>query len=130
MSAALIAAMAALGAIGGFLAGLLGFGGGVLMFPLLYYVPPLLGLVRLEAQTVAAVVISQVFFSALVGGVAHLRGGHVQGRLAFVAGAVSARRVLCRRYRLKMDFGAVPAAAIRHCHSLCLAHDVSTGSRA
>ena len=90
MSAALIAAMAALGAIGGFLAGLLGFGGGVLMFPLLYYVPPLLGLVRLEAQTVAAVVISQVFFSALVGGVAHLRGGHVQGRLAFVAGAVSA----------------------------------------
>lgn len=90
MSVALVAAMAALGAIGGFLGGLLGFGGGVLMFPLLYYVPPLLGLPRLEAQTVAAVVISQVFFSALVGGVAHLRGGHVQGRLAVVAGAVSA----------------------------------------
>jgi uncharacterized membrane protein YfcA len=90
MSATLIAAMTGLGAIGGFLAGLLGFGGGVLMFPLLYYVPPLLGLQKLEAQTVAAVVISQVFFSALVGGVAHLRGGHVEGRLAFVAGAVSA----------------------------------------
>jgi len=90
MSGALIAAMAALGVIGGFLAGLLGFGGGVLMFPLLYYVPPLLGLQRLDAQTVAAAVISQVFFSALVGGLAHLRGGHVQGRLAFTAGAVSA----------------------------------------
>ena len=90
MSAALIAAMAALGAIGGVLAGLLGFGGGVLMFPLLYYVPPLMGLSRLDAQTVAAMVISQVFFSSLVGGVAHWRGGHVQGRLAFVAGAVSA----------------------------------------
>lgn len=90
MSAALVVVMATLGAIGGLLSGLLGFGGGVLMFPLLYYVPPLLGLERLEAQTVAAVVISQVFFSALVGGVAHLRGGHVQGRLAIVAGAVSA----------------------------------------
>jgi uncharacterized membrane protein YfcA len=90
MSGALITAMATLGAIGGFLAGLLGFGGGVLMFPLLYYVPPLLGLARLDAQTVAAVVISQVFFSALVGGVAHLRSGHVRGRLAFTVGAVSA----------------------------------------
>ena len=90
MSATLIAAMVGLGAIGGFLAGLLGFGGGVLMFPLLYYVPPLLELPRLEAQTVAAVVISQVFFSSLVGGVAHLRGGHVHGRLAFIAGSVSA----------------------------------------
>ena len=90
MSAALVVVMTTLGAIGGLLSGLLGFGGGVLMFPLLYYVPPLLGLERLEAQTVAAVVISQVFFSALVGGVAHLRGGHVQGRLAIVAGAVSA----------------------------------------
>ena len=31
------------------------------MFPLLY-VPPLLGLARLDAKTVAAVVITQVFF--------------------------------------------------------------------
>ncbi len=90
MSAALIASMAALGAIGGLLAGLLGFGGGVLMFPLLYYVPPLLGLPRLEAQTVAAVVISQVFFSALVGGVAHLRGGRIHRSLTLIAGITSA----------------------------------------
>jgi uncharacterized membrane protein YfcA len=90
MSGALVAAMATLGAIGGFLAGLLGFGGGVLMFPLLYYVPPLLGLSRLDAQTVAAVVISQVFFSALVGGMAHLRSGNVRGGLSVMVGAVSA----------------------------------------
>lgn len=90
MGATLIGAMVMLGVAGGFLAGLLGFGGGVLMFPLLYYVPPLLGLEQLDAQTVAAVVISQVFFSSLVGGVAHLRSGRVKGRLAMVAGAVSA----------------------------------------
>jgi uncharacterized membrane protein YfcA len=90
MSAALMAVMAALGAVGGFLSGLLGFGGGVLMFPLLYYVPPLLGLGRFDAKTVAAIVISQVFFSALIGGLAHLRSGRIKGKLALNAGVVSA----------------------------------------
>ena len=83
-------AMALLGAIGGFLAGLLGFGGGVLMFPLLYYVPPVLGLDQLEVQSVAAIVVTQVFFSALIGGMAHLRGGHVDRRMAVAAGTASA----------------------------------------
>jgi uncharacterized protein len=90
MSAALIVTLALLGAGGGFLAGLLGLGGGVLMFPLLYYVPPLLGLGRLDAQMVAAVVVSQVFFSALVGGIAHSHSGRVHRRLVIVAGTVSA----------------------------------------
>lgn len=90
MTADLVAAMAALGAIGGFLAGLLGFGGGVLMFPLLYYIPPALGFEPFSAQTVAAIVISQVFFSALIGGIAHLLRGRVHSKLATIAGAVSA----------------------------------------
>jgi len=48
--------MTSIGAVGGFFAGLLGFGGGVIvMFPLLYYIPPLLDLARIDAKTVAAV---------------------------------------------------------------------------
>jgi uncharacterized membrane protein YfcA len=90
MSPALIVSLALIGAIGGFFAGLLGFGGGVVMFPLLYYVPPLLGLEALLAKTVAAVVITQVFFSTLIGGLAHLRSGRVHGRVALVAGITSA----------------------------------------
>jgi uncharacterized membrane protein YfcA len=90
MSITLIITLTLLGATGGFLAGLLGFGGGVLMFPLLYYVPPLLGFAPLDAQTVAAMVVSQVFFSSVVGGMAHLRSGRVQGRIVRVAGLVSA----------------------------------------
>ena len=90
MTGELVAVMAALGAIGGFFAGLLGFGGGVLMFPLLYYVPPLLGLERFPAQTVAGIVISQVFFSALIGGLAHVRRGRIHGKLATTAGLLSA----------------------------------------
>lgn len=90
MSAELLAATAVLGAVGGFLAGLLGFGGGVLMFPLLFYVPPLLGLERFPAQTVAAIVVSQVFFSSLIGGLAHLRRGRIRGNIATTAGILSA----------------------------------------
>jgi uncharacterized protein len=90
MSAVLIGGLTFLGAVGGFFAGLLGFGGGVVMFPLLYYVPPLLGLERLDAKTVAAVVMTQVFFSTLVGGLAHLRSGRVHARIVFAAGVTSA----------------------------------------
>jgi uncharacterized membrane protein YfcA len=76
--------------LGGFSAGLLGFGGGVLMFPLLYYVPPLLGMAALDVKTVAALVVSQVFASTLVAGVAHFRSKRVQWRIAFIAGIISA----------------------------------------
>lgn len=86
----LILTIASLGVIGGFFSGLLGFGGGVLMFPLLYYVPPLFGFIRLEATTVAAIVISQVFFSTIVGGVAHLRHKRVHAPIVLAAGITSA----------------------------------------
>jgi len=90
ISLTLIATLAALGVVGGFFAGLLGFGGGVMMFPLLYYIPPLLGLSRLDAKIVAAVVISQVFFSTIIGGMAHLRRRRVHRRLVLGAGPASA----------------------------------------
>lgn len=90
MSVALIVCLAFLGTIGGFAAGLLGFGGGVLMFPLLYFVPPVLGLPSLGAKAVAAVVITQVFFSTLAGSWAHRRSGRVHMRIALLAGVASA----------------------------------------
>ena len=85
MSLTLAATLAVLGLIGGFAGGLLGVGGGVLLFPLLLYVPPLLGLESLNVKTVAALVICQVFFGTLVGGAAHWRSRRVHGRLVVVA---------------------------------------------
>jgi len=89
MSPGLFATLALLGALGGFAAGFLGVGGGILLFPLLLYVPPLLGFENLDVKTVAALVISQVFFATLIGGTAHWRSGRVHGRLALI-GAVAA----------------------------------------
>jgi len=90
MNLTLAATLVGLGGAGGFSAGLLGFGGGVLMFPLLYYIPPLIGSPPLTTKTVAAIVMSQVFFSTFTGSIAHFRSGRVQGRLALTAGTLSA----------------------------------------
>ncbi len=90
MSLTLFLTLAALGGIGGFAAGLLGVGGGVLLFPLLLYVPPSLGLESLDVKTVAALVISEVFFATLTGGIAHWQSGHVQRRLTLAGGLASA----------------------------------------
>ncbi len=49
----------------GFLAGLLGIGGGIVMFPLLLYVPPLLGLGGIDVKDITGLTMAQGFFSAL-----------------------------------------------------------------
>ncbi len=89
MSLDLFVTLLVLGGIGGFTAGLLGVGGGVVLFPLLFYIPPLLGLEGLHVKTVAALVISQVFFASLIGGIAHWRNRRVHGRLTLVASAAA-----------------------------------------
>ena len=49
----------------GFLSGLLGIGGGIVMFPLLLYVPRVLGLGDIDVKSVTGLTMVQGFFSAL-----------------------------------------------------------------
>lgn len=88
MSIGLFAILMTLASVAGFGAGFIGLGGGLLLFPLLLYLPPFLGLEALDAKTVAALVISQVFFAGVIGGAAHWRKGRVHKKLTLV-GAVS-----------------------------------------
>jgi uncharacterized membrane protein YfcA len=85
----LLPTLFALAVIAGFGSGFIGVGGGLLLFPLLYYFPPVLGLAPIDAKTVAALVVSQVLFSGLVGGAAHWRHGRVHGKLIMVGGSAS-----------------------------------------
>lgn len=71
-----------LGTISGFLSGLLGIGGGIIMAPLLLYVPPLLGFEPLSMYTVAGLTIVQGLVACISGVVVHKRSNSVSIRLA------------------------------------------------
>jgi uncharacterized protein len=88
MSNGLLLTLFALAGLAGFGAGFIGLGGGLLLFPLLLYLPPYLGLEAIDAKTVAALVISQVFFAGLIGGAAHWRKGRVHKKLT-LGGAIA-----------------------------------------
>jgi uncharacterized membrane protein YfcA len=90
MSGGLFLTLLALAGVAGFGAGFIGLGGGILLFPLLLYLPPYLGLPAIDAKTVAALVISQVFFAGLIGGAAHWRKGRVHNKLTVVGALASA----------------------------------------
>lgn len=54
-----------IGAGVGFLSGLLGIGGGIVMFPLLLYMPSLLGFTPLDVKSITGLTMAQGFFASL-----------------------------------------------------------------
>jgi hypothetical protein len=53
------------GSIVGFCSGLLGIGGGILMFPILFYMPPLLGFDLISVKNITGLTMVQGFFASL-----------------------------------------------------------------
>jgi uncharacterized membrane protein YfcA len=78
--------IAVLGLITGFLSGLLGIGGGIVMAPLLLYVPPLFGLDPLPMRLVAGLTIVQGLFGCLAGAVTHRKFHFVSSKLSLYMG--------------------------------------------
>ncbi len=72
--------------LSGFLSGLLGIGGGIIMAPLLLFGPPLLGLEPLSMHTVAGLTIVQSLLGCLAGALSHRRYRFVSWRLVWVMG--------------------------------------------
>ncbi len=75
-----------LGLVTGFLSGLLGIGGGIVMAPLLLYMPPLFGFEPLPMRTVAGLTIVQGLLGCISGALAHRRFRFISNRLAFYMG--------------------------------------------
>ena len=87
---AFVLTLLALGLLGAFVAGLLGVGGAIVMIPLLLYVPPLLGVGRLDVKSIAGVTMTQVLIAAASGMLVHRRHGAVDARLAWLGGGAMA----------------------------------------
>src|SRR5512139_4121041 len=66
MHFALYLFLLAAGSIVGLFSGLLGIGGGILMFPLLLYMPPVLGLDPIGVKNITGLTMIQGFFASLV----------------------------------------------------------------
>jgi len=75
-----------LGLVTGFLSGLLGIGGGIIMAPLLLYVPPLLGFDPLSMRTVAGLTIVQGLLSCIAGVFSHHQFHMVSVKLSMYMG--------------------------------------------
>ena len=71
-----------LGLAGGFMSGLLGIGGGIIMAPLLLYIPPLFGLSPLTMQTVAGLTIVQGLVASMAGSLTHNKFHFVSNELS------------------------------------------------
>lgn len=77
----------ALGLITGFVSGLLGIGGGIIMAPLLLYIPPLFGLKPLSMHIVAGLTIVQGLLGCLAGALTHRKYNFVSDKLSFWMGS-------------------------------------------
>lgn len=75
-----------LGFVGAFMAGLIGIGGGIIMIPLLLYVPPIFGMRPDGIHGVAGVTMIQVSVAGFIGMLVHRRTGHVETRLIMALG--------------------------------------------
>jgi uncharacterized membrane protein YfcA len=76
-----------IGIFTGFISGLLGIGGGILMAPLLLYVPPLFGLEPYSMRIVAGLTIVMALLGCLSGGLTHRKFSFVSNKLAAYMGA-------------------------------------------
>jgi len=81
---------AAAGLVASFLSGLLGIGGGLVLTPLLLYLPPLVGGVAIPVKIVTGLTIVQAISGSLLGAIRHRSYGNVSVPLVWLMGPPSA----------------------------------------
>jgi uncharacterized membrane protein YfcA len=78
------------GLVASFLSGLLGIGGGLVLTPLLLYLPPLLGGAAIPVKIVTGLTIVQAISGSVLGTIRHRAYGNVSSRLVWLMGPPSA----------------------------------------
>jgi len=86
VSALDIAVYVAVGLIGSFCSGLLGVGGAIVTYPLLYFLPPLIGAYAMTPNEIAATTMLQVFTATGVGMLMYCRSPWFSRRVVLFVG--------------------------------------------
>lgn len=76
--------------VASFLSGLLGIGGGVVLTPLLLYLPPAVGIGALPVKIITGLTIVQAIFGSVLGAFRHRAYGNVSRRLVLLMGPTGA----------------------------------------
>ncbi|USD83096.1 sulfite exporter TauE/SafE family protein [Bacillus safensis] len=87
MDVAFLITLFIIGCIGSFLSGMVGIGGSVINYPMLLYIPPLLGVMALSAHEVSGIGAIQVLFSTLGGVLAYRKSGFLHRSLILYMGS-------------------------------------------
>jgi uncharacterized membrane protein YfcA len=78
------------GLVASFLSGLLGIGGGLVLTPLLLYLPPLVGGTAIPVKIITGLTIVQAISGSVLGALRHRSYGNVSSRLIWLMGPPSA----------------------------------------
>lgn len=76
-----------IGFVGSFVSGMLGIGGAIINFPMLLYVPSLLGFVAFSAHAVSGISAIQVLFASFAGVWVYRKGGYLNKSLIIYMGS-------------------------------------------
>jgi len=78
-----------IGFIGSFISGTVGIGGSIIKYPMLLYIPPLLGFAAFSAHEVSGISAIQVFFATIAGVWAYRKSGYLNKTLiTYMGGAI------------------------------------------
>lgn len=75
-----------IGFVGSFISGMVGIGGSIIKYPMLLYIPPLLGFTAFTAHEVSGISAIQVFFATIGGVWAYRKGGYLNKKLILYMG--------------------------------------------
>ncbi|MGE6487730.1 sulfite exporter TauE/SafE family protein [Paenisporosarcina sp. NPDC076898] len=75
-----------IGFVGSYISGMLGIGGSIIKYPMLLYIPPMLGLAAFSAHEVSGISAVQVFFATIGGVWAYRKGGYLNKSLILYMG--------------------------------------------
>ncbi|NYF23254.1 sulfite exporter TauE/SafE family protein [Sporosarcina sp. JAI121] len=86
MDFAFIATIFLIGFVGSFVSGMVGIGGAIINYPILLYIPPLIGVAAFSAHEVSGISVIQVLFATISGVWAYRKSGFINKTLVLYMG--------------------------------------------